>query len=584
MFYVLIPSPKKLAHLTPRLPRKSLCHNVSRYPPPPPRKTRASDPARPCPEPSDPQPSKSHSSSCWACPAPLGRLMTMTSPADNPRPAVATPWPFRPSVVVAVLCLLAALLRFPQMLQSLWYDEIVTITNSISQPWATIVAGQYSPNNHVLYSLLAKAVDLLASGSDLALAARIPSFLAGIAAAVAFAWPLLRTRPGYALLLGLLLAMHPWAISFSGWARGYALLLTLAIVATELLAQRRIGLAYAATLVAAIYTLPLAIGIIVGHGATMLLPDYRKDLRRWLTITTIAIACAGLLYLPFLASANQYWSSPGQPGTTYAAFILGSLRHAIAGDDLPSDNLPSAVYLILSLFVCAAGAWRWTQLRPAILTFAVAQAFALLVPLLIPSAGEVRAALWGIPLFCLGAFGLLTLPSRRSLGKWAAIGAWVAMFLFLGLRDYDIATVPAQPIAEASQLARSTATPAGHVIGLYMASHEARAAYGGIDTVAMTLDALQQAEARAPQPLVAVTFYESFIQRDQPELWRHLQEHYTLVQRLPGRISPAAVYLRRPDHPEDRRRTLLPFPAHGFHPLDDSVQPVLQFAGCGSVT
>ena len=468
----------------------------------------------------------------------------MTSPADNLGTCSGARGLLRPNVVIAILCLLAAVLRVPQMLQSLWYDEIVSISHWISQPWATIVAGEYSPNNHVLYSLLAKAVDVLGGGSDLALAARIPSFVAGIAAAVALAWPLLRTRPGYALLLGLLLAMHPWAISFSGWARGYALLLLLAIVATQLLSQRRIGLAYAAALVAAIYTLPIAIGIVVGHGATMLLPEYRKDFRRWLFVVTIAVACAGLLYLPFLAGANQYWSSPGQPGATYASFILGSLRHAIAGDDLPGT-----VYLILSVLVCTAGAacaWRWTELRPAILTFAVAEAFALVVPLLIPSAGEVRAALWGIPLFCLGAFGLLTLPSQRGLGKWASTGAWVVMFLFLGLRDYDIATVPAQPIAEASQLARSTATRAGHVVGVYMASHEARAAYGGIDTVAMTLDALQHAEARAPQPLVAVTFYESFIRRDHPELWRYLQEHYTLVRRLPGRISPAAVYTRRP--------------------------------------
>jgi hypothetical protein len=395
----------------------------------------------------------------------------------------------------------------------------------------------------VLYSLLAKAVDVLGGGGVVPLAARILSFLAGIAAVVALAWPLLRSRPGYALLLGLILAMHPWAISFSGWARGYALLLLIAIVATQLLAPRRIGVAYAAALVAALYTHPLAIAIVIGHGATMLLPDYRKDLKRWLTVVAIAGACTALLYVPLVASAGQYWSSPGKPGTTYGLFILSSLKHAIAGDDLSSP-----VYLVLSLLACTVGAacaWRWTQLRPAILTFAVAEAFALLVPLLIPSAGEVRAAIWGIPLFCLGAFGLLSFPNRNGIRKCAGIGAWIATLVFLGLRDYHVATVPAQPLAEAVRLAHSTAEPGGGVVGVYMAAREAQAAYGGIDTVAMTLDALKQAEASAPQPLVAVTFYEFFIQRDQPRLWQHLQEHYTLVRRLPGRISPAAIYLRR---------------------------------------
>ena len=465
----------------------------------------------------------------------------MAKSAENESIRVAARWPLRPAVVMGLLCLLTAVLRLPQMLQSLWYDEIFTISHSISQPWRAIVAGQYSPNNHVMYSLLAKAVDVLGGGSDIVLAARIPSFLAGIAVVAALAWPLVRSRPGYAMLLGLIMAMHPWAISFSGWARGYALLLLLAVVATQLLGERKIGLAYAASLVAALYTHPLAIAIIVGHGATMLLPEYRGGLRRWLKVMAIAGGCAGLLYLPLLLSVGEYWSSPGKPTSGYGAFVLGSLRHAIAGDDLPG-----AIYPALSLLICTMGgvcAWRWAPLRPAILTFAVAEAFALLVPLVIPSAGETRAAIWGIPLFCLGAFGLLTLPARGRMGRWATVSAWLALLAFLACRDYAVATIPAQPIAQAVQLARTQATATGDVVGVYMASAEAKAAYGGIDTVAMTVEALGRIEASARRPLVAVTFYESFIQRDAPLLWEHLQTHYKPVSHLPGRISPATVYV-----------------------------------------
>jgi ABC-type microcin C transport system permease subunit YejE len=61
--------------------------------------------------------------------------------------------------------------------------------------------------------------------------------------------------------------------------------------------------------------------------------------------------------------------------------------------------------------VCAGGAalaWRrWPELRPVLLSFAAVSALGLLAPLVIRSAGEVRAMIWLIPLFCLGLAAML---------------------------------------------------------------------------------------------------------------------------------------------------------------------------------
>ena len=64
----------------------------------------------------------------------------------------------REIVIALMIFILALLLRAPALGQSLWYDEIVTLFNYVLQPWSAIVRGQYSPNNHILFSLLAKLI------------------------------------------------------------------------------------------------------------------------------------------------------------------------------------------------------------------------------------------------------------------------------------------------------------------------------------------------------------------------------------------------------------------------------------------
>src|SRR5688500_12733994 len=107
-------------------------------------------------------------------------------------------------LLAAVVVAFAATLRIALLSQSLWYDEISTILNYVRPPWEQIVAGTYSPNNHVLFTLLAKFCDEVTGRQILAFAARFPSVVAGSLVGLCLAWPLRRSHPFHALGLMLL--------------------------------------------------------------------------------------------------------------------------------------------------------------------------------------------------------------------------------------------------------------------------------------------------------------------------------------------------------------------------------------------
>lgn len=476
-------------------------------------------------------------------PAPPNDASTAVAPTTN--------WMF---LAAGAVLGLALLVRLPAMLQSLWYDEMYTLIHYVLGSWGNIVGGAYSPNNHVLYTLLAKLMTLAVGDNafDLALAIRLPSLLAGACAAVALAWPLRKERPGLALLIALLAALHPWLVSLSAWARGYALLLLLAIVATHLLPKsaRAVHWPYVIALVAALYTQPIALAVVIGHAAYMLV-DRRTMLLTWVRSAAVAGLITGGLYAAFLATgAREYWSRPDAASMPYARFLHELLPHAHAG--MYVGGLAIQIPPLLAMIGGGALAWRVPKLRPPLVTFAAASAFAILFPLLVPRAGEVRAGLWLIPLYCIGASSLIGLPTPLRYVRWAAA---VTLVAFLSLRTYVIDTVPAQPIAEAVGRARQLAGPDSKVIGVYTASIEAQALYGGISRTAYCLNrdsesqpmpTIAEAESAPGEPTVAIVFYGQMLREKQPLLWQYLSEHYTLAEVLPGRIAPAEIYKRKP--------------------------------------
>src|SRR3954462_14893807 len=127
--------------------------------------------------------------------------------------------PFLREVLIGAFIIALALLMRPGSLgQGLWYDEMVTLVHYVGQPWSTIVKGEYSPNNHVLFSLLAKLVTPQTGDiADHTILLRLPSLIAGSLVPLALAWPLRRCCPKLALGIAIVAALQPWLITFSTW-------------------------------------------------------------------------------------------------------------------------------------------------------------------------------------------------------------------------------------------------------------------------------------------------------------------------------------------------------------------------------
>jgi len=464
-------------------------------------------------------------------------------------------------VISAFIVLLALLVRAGPLGQSLWYDEMVTMVDFVAQPWSHIVSGHYSPNNHILFTLLAKLVTpIIGDIGEQTILVRLPSLIAGSIVPVALAWPLRRCCPRLAIGIAIVAAIHPWLVTFSTWARGYALLLLLSILATNFLPTRRrlLHWPYSILAVAALYTQPLAILLVAAHGLTTLIIR-REIFFTWFRSALLTGILTALLYLPFLHGAREYWSRPEEPSAPYIQFILSSLRHAQWG-----GNVGGALPIIVTLIILIAGplaARNNPHVRPQLLTFLLTSILGLLVPLTIPLAGEARAMLWLIPLYCICSVvlvgqALLNPPRLRWFGA-AAILALIGCEL---AADHWISTIPSQPIRDAIALTTSLADAGHPIIGIYMGAREGGALYGGIHFFAYQLNpddpprpdslpSLKNVEARIAQakhPITpfAVVFFDYFLQRDQPDLWQYLQQNYKPLAHLPGRLSGATIYLR----------------------------------------
>src|SRR6476660_7493553 len=86
----------------------------------------------------------------------------------------------RELLIATAIVILALLMRAAPLAQSLWYDEMGTLVNFVGQPWSSIVRGEYSPNNHILFTLLAKLVTPESGDiADMTILLRLPSLIAG---------------------------------------------------------------------------------------------------------------------------------------------------------------------------------------------------------------------------------------------------------------------------------------------------------------------------------------------------------------------------------------------------------------------
>ena len=277
--------------------------------------------------------------------------------------------------VLAAILFVGAALRIYGLDSGLWYDEIVTLLESVRPPLREIVTHFPSNNDHLLYSVLGHLS--ISIFGEHAWSLRLPAFAFGL-----LSLPLVYilgvgiTNRFEASAAAALLAISYQHIWFSQNARGYTILLFCALLATHLLLRglktnrRSDFVAFAIVTALAAYTHLTTVLVAVAQAlvvAAHLLASRNGRLGAgdW-TNAAIGFALAGLLtvllYLPLLSDVRAFFGHPSETKNVATAgwAILETLRGLQLGYMMGAGLFAGAV-------VFAVGCWSYLRQSPTVL-------------------------------------------------------------------------------------------------------------------------------------------------------------------------------------------------------------------------
>jgi hypothetical protein len=228
----------------------------------------------------------------------------------------ARPAAIATAVAYGVLGAILVATRAVGLDRSLWHDEILTVVYFVREgPWE-ILAGDYIPNNHELYSLLGWATSSVVGESEVALRLWcVVPFVAGVV--LVTAWLHVRVGALTGVLYLFFATLSPLLLDLSRQARGYGLaFLAMSVLVVAALEVDRGGRTWAvATFCAAgvvgTWTLPIFGTTFAVTGAVLLADRPRRMLAAWLGGSCAAIAA---WYAPhisdLLVSSQQEFGAP----------------------------------------------------------------------------------------------------------------------------------------------------------------------------------------------------------------------------------------------------------------------------------
>jgi len=349
-----------------------------------------------------------------------------------------------------LITLLGAAVRFVFLNHPMRYDEAYNYLHFASQSPGHI-ATHYTPNNHILHTLLVRFASEVFGTTPAAL--RLPAYAAGVLLIPATAWLAwsLSRRAEVALSAALAVCCSSPLIEYSANARGYSLLALLTVLTAASLCktlaspEKRFFWVLCGLLGAAgIYTVPVMVMPLLGLGAVILVyglcrpvgsPARRNVLWGLALGATVCVLLAGLLYLPvlvvsgvraFAESERMAYDILGRQ-TESLGVVLGQawglwMRHvpALAVAVLALGAVAFVVKVVLS-----SSAERW--MPPAIVLGSIAIVTVLGAPL------PARAWLFALPAFLVcTVLGLSELvPREPSTASRRAISAAVTAILII---------------------------------------------------------------------------------------------------------------------------------------------------------
>ena len=287
-------------------------------------------------------------------------------------------------VVVGLSALLLCWSRLAFLDVSFWHDEAFSVMTYVDRGPSTMLFGDYTPNNHLLYSLLSWATTWRLGTFEAAY--RIWSVLPGlVAVAIVGWWAWRRFAPFVGAAVVVLLTISPMHLDIVPQARGYGLgflagagMLVGAARACD--RGRASDVAWFAGFgLVGIWTLPPMVIPFLAQAAVVFVA--RHDLRRTVVVATAVVGFGSVLFYAPLASeivegsqVDYAGSEPlpwygwatapvedlGQP--TLASFLPDRLTTGVSLDgDLEIADahiLVRAALPIVCVLLAGLGAWR----------------------------------------------------------------------------------------------------------------------------------------------------------------------------------------------------------------------------------
>lgn len=472
---------------------------------------------------------------------------------------------------LAAILIVAAAARIVGLDAALWYDEVFTLTHYVRAPLGQVLTDFSSLNNHMFYSLQAKASVALLGES--AWTMRLPAMLFGIGSLVLL-WALARAPAGraatlFAVFLMALSYHHVW---FSQNARGYTGILFWTSLATLLLIKGlkrpdwRLWTAYGACVAAGMYTHLSAGfffashalvygGALLGRGAHGLAPYAGlRDIR-----PVYGFALGGLLtlllHIPLvgqvLAAMNKV--SEGKATSAMAEWVnpLRALQE-IAGSLSAFGPLAPVVLagVLLVLVWGAVALWRRAPLLVGVYAVSIPLALGLLVLLdfriwpryFFVDIGFVLLCLaFGAQDLCGRVAGLLRLPKlEKPLFGAGVIVASLASLVLLA-RNYEH---PKQDFDGAMQLIAAQREPGDVASSLGLASEPIHSYFAPDWPVVRNEDDLARL-ARNARRIWIVTAFDDHVRPEQALALAQVQRSFVLVRKLDGTLGGGAVKVYR---------------------------------------
>jgi mannosyltransferase len=362
-----------------------------------------------------------------------------------PAPSRAPTLLRREAIVLAVLTVLALVLRLSSLSRSLFTDETYSLALAQRSFGQMLELFGWEANGTPYSIVLWPLIRIFGSGVTLL---RLPAVLAGTLSVPALWWAARRfTTPAAALLAAALLAVNPMAVWYSHEARAYAFVVLAACLAfgalpraLERRGSRRMWILYVAAMTLLAYSEIFAAPLALPAQALIAWRAGRDGVRRWLwSLLAVLVCCLPLAAAAVISRSRRdalYWL----PKTDRALVTL-TLQEFSAG----FSGMTAVRWATLAAAVVLVGAAGWVIARTRSHAGAAPLAIALcwgLLPaavLLIVSFVEPiffpRYAILSLPGLCLAlAIAVEQLWHSRP-GAVTAVAAVAVLLVAGGLAD-----------------------------------------------------------------------------------------------------------------------------------------------------